>query len=307
MARLIAAIFCLFASVASAQVWAPTRVDDGHFIYHTARSGSGFAFACFAPSPQGKTAWEVGAHEVEATAQGTIRLEIDLRLIPVRGDGGQARRSDVILWIDQVGYRLPEMTYSDFYGYWGVAVGWDDALFPALRGARAVILAPGTDPAWQLPVTALDATLTTLRAGCAADWSAASEPPAGSVAIPAQVNARITQGCSGPAPLPPDAIQAGDLDADGLADFVLDWGAINCPGAMPRPFCGAANCSHDVFLSSRGYAPPVEFLGTRLVIVPHRLGGLALQRGGTFSLCGAQGELCATPYQWNGATFVERP
>lgn len=306
MARLIAALLCLFGSVASAQVWVPARSDDGHFIYHTARAGAGVAFACYAPSQQGKSAWDVGAHEVEATPQGMIRLEFDLRLIPATGQGTD-RRGDVTLWVDQVGYRLPEMQYSDFDGYWGVPLHWDDALFAALRGAGAIVLAPGNDPAWQLPVTGIAQALEAVRTGCAADWSAGQPARSATVSVPPQIPAHVTRGCGGAAPVPIDALQAGDLDRDGAPDFVLNWGAITCPGAVSRPFCGAANCSHDVFLSSRGYANPTAILGTGVDVVAYPDGRLALQRVGTFSLCGATGEFCAAPLVWDGASFSDGP
>ena len=264
--------------------------------------------ACYAPSPQGRPAIEVGAHETEPTARGTIRIEFDPRLIPVQGVA--TTRSDLVLWVDQVGYRLPAANYSDFYGYWGAEVGWDDPLFSALERAQSVVLAPGTDQPWQLVSAGLGPALAQVKSGCATDWSAppaTAQPPAGQVTIPAAVFARVAQDCGAPAPVPPSAVQAGDLDNDGRPDFVLDWGGITCPGRWPRPLCGAANCSHYVFLSSRGYARHIDFLGTSLVIIPHPRGGLGLKLGGTFSLCGANGEFCATPYQWDGASFVERP
>lgn len=300
----------LWGTAGMAQVWATARYDDGHFVYHTARAGAGLTFACYAPSRQGKTAFEVGAHETQATKRGMIRLEFDTTLIAVHGVS--VARSDLVLWIDGTGYLLPEAQQSDFYGYWGVALKWDDGLFKALNGAETVILAPGQEKAWQFPVTRIGQALGALRRGCESDWAAAQPAPAKGavqtvITVPPQVADRVTIGCSGPAPLTPEALQAGDLDRDGAPDFVLDWGRITCPGPSPRPMCGAANCTHDVFLSSRGYGRPVEYLGTVLAIITLPDGTLGLARRGSFSLCGANGEFCAAPVAWDGTKFTERP
>ncbi|MEL7090971.1 MAG: hypothetical protein AAFN94_04475 [Pseudomonadota bacterium] len=296
-------ILILLCGAAQAQGWTAGRHDNGHSIGHFAR-GAGLTFVCFAPSPQGLSAFAAGAHETEPTAQGTIRLEFDPALIRVQGVA--VARSDLILWVDGTGYRLPEARYSDFYGYWGVALGWDDPLFAALGRARTILLAPGQDPVTQIAAGGMAAALGAVQQGCRADWQGPAAPQGQVVTIPRQVNDAITQGCNAPASLPPDAIQAGDLDRDGTPDFVLDWGRIDCPGQTLNPFCGAANCSHYVFLSSRAYARPIDLLGTSVAIIDAG-GVLGLGRSGTFSLCGAQGEFCARPLVWDGTRFQERP
>lgn len=293
----------LMAQVAQAQGWSANRQDNGHSIGHYA-GGPGLHLVCYAPSPQGRSAYEVGVHETEPTPRGTIRLEFNPDLIRVHGNA--VRRRDLILWVDGTGYRLPEARYSDFYGYWGVALGWDDPLFAALRTARTLMLAPGQDPVQQIGTAGLSAALAAVQRGCRADWQGPAAPAGQVVKIPRQITDEIALGCRAPAALPPDAVQAADLDRDGAPDFVLDWGRITCPGSLPRPFCGAANCSHYVFLSSRNYLAPLDFLGTSMTIVDAG-GRLGLARTGSFSLCGAQGEFCARPLVWDGTSFQERP
>lgn len=102
----------------------------------------------------------------------------------------------------------------------------------------------------------------------------------------------------------PEAVVATDLDGDGVADYILNYTGVSCAGGLTgRAFCGAANCSIEVFLSSRGYRAPDAFLGTDLqpVIGPQGRSGLVLS--GTPFLC-ADG-FCDTPFYWTGTDFVQ--
>lgn len=307
MARLIAFVLTVWACAAQAQVWQAQTWDGGHFIFHTARAGASVDLVCLAPSLQRRPAVEVEQHETRPMAPGMTRLEIGADRVAV---GNDIIRNDVIMWADQTGYRLPTITFNELDGVWQVDIAANDALWTALSQAGAIVLAPGQEQAWQLPVTGLAPALAQVQTDCAQAWSAAQAAPTpapGSVTIPAELGARVSQGCGAPTPLPGEAVQAGDLDRDGTPDFVVNWDGIRCPGAYARPFCGAANCSQMVFLSSRRFLNPVDFLGTSLTIVPHHSGVLALRLTGSFSLCGAQGENCANPLVWDGASFVERP
>ncbi|MEO0746158.1 MAG: hypothetical protein AAFY49_12495 [Pseudomonadota bacterium] len=303
MARLIACLLALWASGAQAQVWQARSFDGGHYVVHTVRADVSVDLVCLAPSLQRRPPMEVEQHEILPMAAGMTRLEIGMDRVPV---GNAIVRNDVVLWADQTGYRLPPISFSELDSVWQVDIAAADPLWAALSQARAIVLAPGQDQAWQLPVAGLATALSQLQSDCAAAWSAAQSAP-GTVTVPQQVINRVTQGCGAPTPLPAEAVQAGDLDRDGTPDFVVDWGGIRCPGTLPRPFCGAANCSQMVFLSSRGYANALDYLGTSLSIVPHRSGVLALQITGSFSLCGMQNEKCAAPRVWDGTSFVERP
>ena len=304
MARLIACVLLLWACAVQAQVWQAETVDGGHFVFHTARAGAAVDLLCLAPSLQRRPAVDVGQHETRPMARGMTRIEIGTQRIPV---GNATQRGDVVLWADQTGYRLPPLNFNEIDGVWQVDISDADPLWAGLTQARAIVLAPGQDQAWQLPVAGFASAVARLQRDCVAAWSAAQSAAPASVSVPPAVVARVAQGCGTPTTLPGAAVQAGDLDRDGAVDFVVDWNGITCPGPFPRPFCGAANCSQMVFLSSRAYRDPVDFLGTSLTIVPHRAGVLALRLTGSLSLCGAQGENCATPFVWDGTSFVERP
>jgi hypothetical protein len=85
---------------------------------------------------------------------------------------------------------------------------------------------------------------------------------------PPQGDAHLTALCQGAWYSDPDHVQVADLDGDGREDFVLNWSGVQCQGAMTgRAFCGAANCRIDVFMSSRGYASPIELLGVAADVV----------------------------------------
>lgn len=306
MGRITALLLMLCATVLHAQDWQAGRADGGHFVVHDAHANVAVRLLCFAPSTQGRPSMDVEQHEETPTARGFLRIEIGPERVPL---GNAFSRGDVVIWADRTGYRLPMINWNEPHGHWEVDLAFTDPIWAALARARSMVLAPGQDQAWQLPTVGLRAAIADVTTGCAQSWeaAAAAQAPATGLTVPPAIPARVAQGCGVAAPIPQNALQAGDLDRDGRPDFILDWGAFTCPGTLPRPFCGAANCSQDVFLSTRGYSPPLDFLGTSLTIVPHRDGGLALMRTGNFSLCGAAGERCATPLVWDGASFVERP
>ena len=75
---------------------------------------------------------------------------------------------------------------------------------------------------------------------------------------------KVLAACGGSASIDPHYLSRGDLDDDGLTDWVLDWGGVTCNDASPAimrgaGFCGAALCSVDVY---RGNGAEVAgFLG----------------------------------------------
>ena len=204
MVRLIACLLALWAGAVQAQVWQAQRVDGGHFVFHSARAGASVDLVCLAPSPQGRPAIEVEQHEIRPMTPGTTRLEIGMDRISM---GNDVIRSDVVLWADQTGYRLPTITFNELDGVWQVDLGANDPIWSALKTASSVILAPGQDQAWQLPVAGLGPAITQLQAQCAAAWSAVQTPAApGTVTVPAAVINRVAQGCGAPVPVPGAAV-----------------------------------------------------------------------------------------------------
>lgn len=115
----------------------------------------------------------------------------------------------------------------------------------------------------------------------------------------------IYSACEGPFDITDfSAITASDFDGDGVADYILNYTSVICNGGLTgRAFCGAANCSIDVFLSSQEYRSPAEFLGLGLDPVQDAQGRIGVLLSGTFSLC-ADG-FCDTPFYWNGTEFAQ--
>ncbi len=103
----------------------------------------------------------------------------------------------------------------------------------------------------------------------------------------------------------PDALQAGDLDDDAIPDILLDWGGVLCPGETRSGFCGAANCTVDLFLSSRGYGLAHSVLAVGVDIAAHHSGRLGLRMGGTASVCSTID--CNVLWLWNGSDLVQVP
>lgn len=134
------------------------------------------------------------------------------------------------------------------------------------------------------------------------------QPPAGATRLadlPPQILAHVNQQCSGQARVEEAALASpGDLDGDNRPDYIIHYTAVYCMPDNFRGFCGAANCSIEVFLSSRFFNRPVDFLGTGLGAEQTSDGRLGLRLYGTFSICGQNG--CDRLWRWNGSTFVQQ-
>lgn len=110
--------------------------------------------------------------------------------------------------------------------------------------------------------------------------------------------------CNGQARIEDDALrQAGDLDEDGLPDYLIHYTGVYCLPDNMRDFCGAANCTVDVFLSSRAYAPSFEFLAIDVVPASDALGRPGLQMFATHFMCA--GGACDGLWHWDGQTFSQ--
>ena len=310
---------CLFGSAALAQSWVAAVNDDGGYAYGYARAeGLPMAFACNARSVQNRPLIEVGAHEEQPTAPYAMRIEFWGKTIP---ETGVDTRADMVLWADDTGYQLPPVVRDEFYGYWWVEISMGDPIFPEFAGASRLVLAVGQDAVWELPMAGLSQAVEQAQQHCAATLVATGYPapawfgpvaaapqqptPAaptpGAFTIPQQVITHANRLCEGTAIIEPDALQAGDLDGAGVPDVVLDWNHIRCPPPMmARAFCGAANCSVDVFMSSKGYVDPEQMLGTGPGLVPLSNGRMGLGLTGSASMCGWDNERCLQPWIWNG-------
>lgn len=312
------------AGPAQAQ-WQAFSDDNGAIFYAGAGpQGQSFLMGCANRAQQGLGLMETGSHETTLSAPGTLFVNFGMDLVGIPPNDW--RRSDVVIWADGTGYRLPQVRWNELNANgWEGAIGIADPLVLSLLNASAIVIGAEAGPHYQLDATDMGPRLADTLRFCLSEYQrmgqsvppalaplmasapAAPVPQAGTFEIPPQVVASVTaQACNGGSvSVSPSAYQAGDLDGDTLPDVVVNYGDVTCPNERFNPNCGAANCSHEVYVSTRGYLRPFEMLGTGLTIVPHRAGGLALQLNGTFSICGEGA--CATPWRWTGTTFEQIP
>lgn len=309
----------LTAPAAIAQTWEAALNDDGGYAYGYARAeGLPMAFACTVRSIQNRPLIEVNAHEEQPTAPYTMRIEFFGKTIP---ETGVQTRADMVLWADDTGYQLPPVVRDEFFGYWYVELSMGDPIFPEFAGAARLVLAVGQDAVWEIPTAGLSQAVEQAQQHCAATlvatgnpapaWfgpvtaarqaAAPATPTPGAFTVPGQVIGHANRLCEGAATMEPDALLAGDIDGDTIPDVVLDWNHIRCaPPMMARAFCGAANCSVDVFMSSKGYVDPEQMLGAAPALVSQPDGRMGLMISGSLSMCGQNGENCARPWVWTG-------
>lgn len=296
MDRLIAACLIWFSAAAlHAQVWAPFAQDDGHFANAYVSSGAQVDFICNAPSQQGLTAWQAGAHETRATARHVWRLNFGLDRVPFNGP---PQRADIILWVNQAGFRLPVAIWDEMEGVWSVDVPAADPLFAALARAKSFVVQPGSDPSWSLPVEGLAAALAQSRAACDAAWAAGAPPTGGMMA---RAEAYVRQGCGGAYSVADTAFATGLIDGDQIPDVAVWWGDIRCTQDLPRPFCGASHCSLDLFLSTKPDRDPMLALDAKLI--PLNNGRMGIDSVGRFDLCGADTLGCRALWYWTPQGF----
>ncbi|MGC1494562.1 MAG: hypothetical protein WA790_02045 [Sulfitobacter sp.] len=321
---LLALLWMFCAAPLAAQSWTADLSDDGGYAgAFVSYPGLGFGFNCAARSIQNKPIMDTMWFETTVAPPYQYQLAMSDQLIPT----DPWERSDIILFVDQTGYRLPKVQWNEMEGGWQVDLTMTDASIQSLQRAARVVLQVGNQSAWEIPVNGLGPALEEARQFCAATWIATGYPapqgfgqitapapvaPAlahpvqpGVFQLPSQIQAYADKQCQGFATIQSSALQAGDLDGDGQPDVTVNWRDVSCAGQSFNTFCGAANCSIDVFMSSRGYVNPVQMLGTSVGIGAHRTGRLALGIGGTFGLCGENG--CDTPWLWTGSDFEQIP
>ncbi|WP_102107929.1 hypothetical protein [Oceaniglobus roseus] len=315
---LLFALLLTAAGRLAAQGWQAELSDDGGYAIGTALySGLPLVFDCAARSVQNPLPADRMWPDYTHAPPWQVLIGAGDALVRASG----AERADILLLVDQTGYRLPPLRWNGMDEAWQVALSMGDPMLAALRSASRLVMQVGTEAAWEIPVAGLGAALDAAQAYCGAAWVAAGEapppgiaappaaPPAlpspqgGAFALPSQIQAHADAKCEGRATISPDALQAGDLDGDGAPDVVMDWGGVQCAGRTSRLFCGAANCSLDVFASSRGYGDPIHMLGTALTFVALPSGGLGLKLDGTYSICGETD--CDAPFVWSGNRLVQ--
>jgi hypothetical protein len=173
-------------------------------------------------------------------------------------------RTDLMIVAAGQGFGLPGAHWDELNGMgWTQRLGVSDPLFAALAQEGEVQVWAGGAFVAALPGRGLAEGLSVIGSSCRAGWGEAPPPPATPAGAPplalvAAAQANVTRGCNGPAAMGPAALSAGDLDGDRAPDLVLDWAGVTCQTGVPRPFCGAANCTIEVFLSSRPDRVPFD-------------------------------------------------
>jgi len=122
--------------------------------------------------------------------------------------------------------------------------------------------------------------------------------------LPSVILQHLREACGGQARIEDRAlVSSDDLDGDGAPDYILHYTDVYCQPGDHRAFCGAANCSIEIFVSSRGYRRPFEFLALDVRPVRAVDGRIGLTVSGTPFIC-ADGA-CDRAWHWNGQTFSQ--
>jgi len=318
--------------------WLLLAHDDTAYVQaRTMVEGQGyFGFYCNAPSPVGADPAAVNAYVPVVSAPGSVLIEAsgDLVYLPY----GFADRAGMQVSHRGVTYDLPVMRYDEEHGGWSAEVPFAHPLVAALRtaGAEGFTVTTSDGRRQDQPTEGLAELLTDVVTTCASAWdlvgsavpqaNAAGSAPASAgkpgVAqtpeapfAPAEVVAATTiaqlppvipefvqEMCSGQARIDDSALrQAGDLDGDGAPDYIIHYTDVYCQPGDIRGFCGAANCSIDVFMSSRGYTRPFEFLAIDVIPAQAPDGRPGLQMFATNFMC-ADGA-CDGVWTWDGQTL----
>jgi hypothetical protein len=301
----LAALALALPAMAPAQTWTVYTEDTGALIHGSVSAlQSTLAFVCNTPSARGVPMIETGDHHSRHSRPLGVFVSLSGGLI----EPGEAALPGVTLTLDGTGYRLPPVAWDDFYGDWSVELSMSDPVFAALTVASDLVLDAGTGAAWRYPTDGLAAGLETALSTCRAGWAqagygaavtsnAATQQASG---VAPDMDAHIRRGCGAGYTLGERAIGRVDLDRDGLEDRILDWAGVTCAAQMARPFCGAANCTIDIFLTTRPGDPQMA-LGIGYEVTRAANGATGLRFGGTAGAC-ARGE-CDRVFWWDGTQF----
>ena len=142
---------------------------------------------------------------------------------------------------------------------------------------------------------------------CGAAPTAAGQPAAPAAqSLPQPVQAVIDdigQDCQPPVTVKDGFVTAKDINGDGTADYILDFGRVSCAGMAS--FCGTAGCETQLFVSERDGSYRSVFDDIVRDIQFARVAGRpAIKLGLHGSNCGRVGsETCYSTLYWNGSGF----
>lgn len=134
--------------------------------------------------------------------------------------------------------------------------------------------------------------------GCSIAQTASALPKEVAAAVDAQKKI-----CEKPVHIDPGFVQRRDINADGIPDYILDYGKLQCGGPI---FCGSSGCLTQVFVSlPDGSAAKVLDRNVESISFKKEKGFPAMQVKLHGSFCGKVGvEPCGMTLYWNGDSFT---
>lgn len=285
--------------------WAAVTHDDGSF--YVAYAGVGkhpnptLNLFCGSRSRQGLDPLVTGNVEPVTTPPGQVGLSFE---VPFMDNSTYIpNRNDVMVVVGATGYRLPSFGYNELHGGWEQYLLKTDPLIGALKSGQPIELRSDAGGIARFEATNSGQAIDEMLAFCAAGGASLPTAPSSTDALRQAAEREIFKGCEGPAATPAPLL-AGDIDRDGTLDYILDWAEFSCAGPNARPFCGAANCSVQVFLSSLG-TDPIGYFAISAELKPSPLGGLEIWSYTTAGSC-AEATIpaqCANILYWNGKSL----
>jgi hypothetical protein len=306
----------LLPACASAQVWELRTNDDGSFFVGAISIAStpGFALLCGERSPQGLHPSVTGNMEPDITPMRSFRLNIPDSEIGLP-NGYEQSRGDVLIVSGTSGFRLPDVRWNELFSTWEADLYFEDPVLAAM-GANPWIELHSRAGIRRIVAAEFSTALGQLTNYCKSMFTTIGQPwdapgaGAGAATMRDAAELSVATGCEGTAQRGEGYLLSGDIDGDGQEDIVLNWDSVTCMSTLPRPFCGAAMCSVQVFLSSLfprlGQPEELLAIGVRLVELNNGLDGLIA--GGGMSTCAAERRNpCEYLYYWNGVALVPAP
>lgn len=307
----------LAAGASSAQTaqWQFEHHDDGSFFTGIIMPAGqrDLMLLCGEKSPQGLSAYQTGNTEPDITPRDSLRLYLGKDLIGAH-DGVTQTRQDVMLVVGERGYRLPAVNWNDLFYTWEADLPVNDPVFSDIAGhdtfelrsnaGSQIITARGFGAAHG----SLIQHCQTMFAAIGKHWSTAVSAAPPQVSLKQIAQAAVRNGCGGPAQMGEGTFLHGDIDGDKSDDTVVFWGEITCSGGYPRPFCGAALCTVQVFLSSQyaRVADSIDLLAIDVRLQPLSNGNMGVATIGNLASCQNRPN-CEFIWYWNGYEFAKLP
>ena len=270
----------------------------------------------------------LGATDTSFSPPFGFLVEFGPNLVPPPGTTD--RRNDLAIWVGNKGFQLPQMIWNDLDGVWVAPVLMTDQLVTAMRQGGRLVAGPVSGGQFEIPAGNMGVAIEQAMRFCAPYFAQGGNqiPPSlmafatgtplspeekGGDTLEDYAKFHIAQGCDNAGfSTEPGYIQPGLIDADQEMDYVVDWGRITCQGGFPRPFCGASNCSADLFLSQSFFPEgrPDSYLALGVSLIDLSNGRKGMQLGGSLATCAAAGKGqngCQIIWYWDGSQMQQIP